>query len=501
MRLPAKRIIPLFCEYFDKLYGSALLPSRFFCACVKICVYIYAKIILKFSRKAFETNILLVIDNAFCVYYNYLMENTLPRRCKENRRRLETGENLMAICVKSEIGTLKKVLLKRPGTELEHLTPDTLEELLFDDIPFLAAAQQEHDVFAQKLRDCGVEVVYLEELAAEALMQESGLREQFVKDVISQAGSAAQGHADLLEEYLLSLPDAKSLVLKTMSGVTMAEISSGSVRRLSDLVRSGQQFLMPPVPNLYFTRDVFASIGCGVSLNHMHSATRRREAIYADYIFRHHPDFQGKIPFYYTPEQRFSIEGGDILNLSPETLCVGLSQRTQPEAVEILAKNIFADEQSTIRTILAIEIPNTRAFMHLDTVFTQIDYGTFVVHPGIMNTMRIFELTGKGEKEVRAREITLPLAQALAKYLGLEQVTLIRCGGGNQIAAAREQWNDGSNTLCIRPNTIVVYDRNYITNRLLEEAGVEVIKTPSSELSRGRGGPRCMSMPLARLPL
>lgn len=404
----------------------------------------------------------------------------------------------MAICVKSEIGQLKKVLLKRPGTELEHLTPDTLEELLFDDIPYLSAAQQEHDVFAQKLRDCGVEVVYLEELAAETLAQDSALREQFVRDVIRLAGSAAQGHGELLAEYLLSIRDPHALVMKTMSGVTMSEIGDRSVRRLSDLVRSGQQFLMPPMPNLYFTRDVFASIGCGVSLNHMHSVTRRREAVYADYILHYHPDFRGKLPFYYTPEQRFSIEGGDVLNLSPETLCVGMSQRTQPEAVEILAKNIFADEQSTIRTILAIEIPNTRAFMHLDTVFTQIDYGTFVVHPGIMNTMRIFELTGKGEKEIQAREITLPLAQALAKYLGLDRVNLIRCGGGNQIAAAREQWNDGSNTLCVRPNTIVVYDRNYITNRLLEEAGVEVIKMPSSELSRGRGGPRCMSMPLVR---
>lgn len=411
------------------------------------------------------------------------------------------GRDEMAICVKSEIGPLKKVLLKRPGTELEHLTPDTLEELLFDDIPYLAAAQQEHDEFARRLRECGVEVVYLEDLAAETLAGEEGLREQFIKDVIRQAGSAAQGHAQLLEEYLLSIRDARALVLKTMSGVTMAEISGKSEQRLSDLVRSGQQFLMPPVPNLYFTRDVFASVGCGVSLNHMHSATRNREVIYADYILHHHPDFKGRLPFYYTPDQCFSIEGGDILNLSPETLCVGLSQRTQPEAVEILARNIFADEGCAIRTVLAIEIPNTRAFMHLDTVFTQIGVQTFVVHPGIMNTMRIFELTGKGEKEVRVREVMLPLGQALAKYLELDRVELIRCGGGNQIAAAREQWNDGSNTLCIRPNTIVVYDRNYITNRLLEEAGVEVIKTPSSELSRGRGGPRCMSMPLVRLPV
>ena len=404
----------------------------------------------------------------------------------------------MAICVKSEIGPLKKVLLKRPGTELEHLTPDTLEELLFDDIPYLAAAQQEHDEFARRLRECGVEVVYLEDLAAETLAGEEGLREQFIKDVIRQAGSAAQGHAQLLEEYLLSIRDTKALVLKTMSGVTMAEISGKSEQRLSDLVRSGQQFLMPPVPNLYFTRDVFASVGCGVSLNHMHSATRNREVIYADYILHHHPDFRGKLPFYYTPDQCFSIEGGDILNLSATVLAVGISQRTQPEAVERLAEHIFSDEESQIDTILAFEIPRTRAFMHLDTVFTQVDTDKFSVHPGILDMLTLYELTGKGAGRITTRALSAPLEDVLKTYLGLDHVQLIRCGGGSEIAAEREQWNDGSNTFCVRPGVVVVYERNYVTNQIFEDCGVKILKMPSSELSRGRGGPRCMSMPLVR---
>ena len=408
------------------------------------------------------------------------------------------GRDEMAICVKSEIGPLKKVLLKRPGTELEHLTPDTLEELLFDDIPYLAAAQQEHDEFARRLRECGVEVVYLEDLAAETLAGEEGLREQFIKDVIRQAGSAAQGHAQLLEEYLLSIRDARALVLKTMSGVTMAEISGKSEQRLSDLVRSGQQFLMPPVPNLYFTRDVFASVGCGVSLNHMFTATRNRETLYGDYVLRHHPDYAGQVPLYYTPDQYFWIEGGDILNLSRRVLGVGISQRTQPEAIEQLASAIFADESSEIDTVLAFEIPSTRAFMHLDTVFTQVDVDKFTVHPGILGTLRIFELTGRGQGKLTTREVSGPLEQVLAGYLGLDRVQLIRCGGSSQIAAEREQWNDGSNTLCIAPGAVVVYDRNYVTNQILEDSGIRVLKMPSAELSRGRGGPRCMSMPLWR---
>ena len=166
-----------------------------------------------------------------------------------------------------------------------------------------------------------------------------------------------------------------------------------------------------------------------------------------------------------------------------------------------LAERIFADETSEIDTVLAFNIPQTRAFMHLDTVFTQVDRAKFTVHPGILETLRVFELTGKGQKNVRVREVTMPLDQLLAKYLGMDHVQLIRCGGDSQIAAEREQWNDGANTLCIAPGTVVVYDRNYVTNRLLEDSGVKVLKFNGSELSRGRGGPRCMSMPFQRLPL
>lgn len=404
----------------------------------------------------------------------------------------------MAIHVTSEIGQLKRVLLKRPGRELEHLSPETMEQLLFDDIPYLHRAQAEHDRFAELLRESGAEVSYLDSLIAEVLEKEPALRELFVSDVIEKAGGSARGYREALTEYLLSMQDARTLVRKTMAGVTYEEVFRDHAAGLSGLVREKTRFLMPPIPNLYFTRDPFACIGRGVSLNHMYSATRNRETIYGGYILRYHADFAGRIPLYYTPQEHFSIEGGDILNLSEHVLAVGMSQRTQPEAIEQLAKNIFADEESHITTVLAFEIPRTRAFMHLDTVFTQVDHDKFTVHPGILGALSVYELTGKGEKTLKTRKLEAPLEDILKHYLHLDSVQLIRCGGESPIAAAREQWSDGSNTLCVRPGVVLVYDRNYVTNRILNDCGIETLEMPSSELSRGRGGPRCMSMPLVR---
>ena len=407
----------------------------------------------------------------------------------------------MPIHVTSEIGPLRRVLLQRPGRELEHLSPETMEQLLFDDIPFLHRAQEEHDRFAEILRENGAQVVYLDDLTAEVLSHEPSLREPFIQDVIERAGGSARGYREALTEYLGTIADAKKLVRKTMAGVTYGEVFEDHTAGLAGLVREKTRFLMPPIPNLYFTRDPFACIGRGVSLNHMYSATRNRETIYGSYILRYHPDFAGKVPLYYTPQEHFSIEGGDILNLSEHVLAVGMSQRTQPEAIERLAQHIFGDEECDITTILAFEIPRTRAFMHLDTVFTQVDRGTFTVHPGILGTLSVYELTGKGEKTCKTRKLEAALEDILKRYLHLDRVRLIRCGGGSPIAAEREQWSDGANTLCIRPGVVLVYDRNYMTNQILNDSGVKTLEMPSSELSRGRGGPRCMSMPLVRANL
>ena len=404
----------------------------------------------------------------------------------------------MAIHVKSEIGKLKKVMLHRPGQELEHLVPEDLERLLFDDIPYLKTAKIEHDMFAEIMRGQGVEVVYLEDLTAEVLKNPEK-KEQFVREFIAEGGASAAKVRDQLYDYLINIEDEKELVLKTMSGIRASELNVKMSCPLVSLVKKESQFLLDPIPNLYFTRDPFACIGNGVSLNRMYSRTRRRETLYGKYILKYHPDFAGKVPFYYDRTMDFAIEGGDILNLNNKVIAIGISQRTTPEAIELLAQNIFADETSEIDTILALDIPAVRAFMHLDTVCTQVDYDKFTIHPGIMQTLRIFEIKPGDQKgQLKVTESDAMLSDILAKYLELDKVTLIKCGGKDRIASEREQWNDGSNTLCIEPGKVVVYDRNYVTNEILRQNGIEVLEMASSELSRGRGGPRCMSMPLER---
>ena len=405
----------------------------------------------------------------------------------------------MAIQVKSEIGRLKKVMLHRPGKELEHLVPGDLERLLFDDIPYLKAAQNEHDLFAGILREQGAEVAYLEELTAEVLKNNAELKEQFIIQFIEEGEVNDTRVKENLASFLMEIPDENELVMKVMSGVRDEELKIRTKGPLASLLNTESQFLLDPIPNLYFTRDPFASIGNGVSLNCMYSRTRRRETIFGEYILKYHTEFAGQTPFYYDRKQPYSIEGGDILNISNKVLAVGISQRTTPEAIELLAQSIFADENSEIDTILALDIPAMRAYMHLDTVFTQVDYDKFTIHPSILRTLRVFEVK-KGEKtgELKVTEKAQTLKNILKESLEVDNVTLIHCGGKDMIVSEREQWNDGSNTLCIEPGKVVVYDRNYVTNQILRDNGIEVLEMSSSELSRGRGGPRCMSMPLIR---
>ncbi|MEG0073216.1 MAG: arginine deiminase [Clostridia bacterium] len=408
---------------------------------------------------------------------------------------------MSVIHVTSEIKKLKKVLLHRPGNELLNLTPETLERLLFDDIPYLKVAQQEHDYFANILRENGVEVVYLEDLMTETLDANPAIKEKFLKQFIHEAGISTPKYKNIVLEYLMSYKDTKELVLKTMEGINLNELDLEErdiENSVVDLVSEESKFIADPMPNLYFTRDPFASVGHGVLLNRMFSVTRNRETIYAEYIFNYHPEYKGRVDIYYDRYNAFHTEGGDVLNLNEHVLAVGISQRTSPDAIDLLAKNLFEDESCKIDTVLAINIPVSRAFMHLDTVFTQIDVDKFTYHPGIMGTLQVFEITkGTVPGEIKVKEKKDTLENILSEYLE-RKVTLIPCAGGEKIAAEREQWNDGSNTLCIAPGVVIVYSRNNVTNEVLRKNGITVIEMPSAELSRGRGGPRCMSMPLVR---
>ncbi|ALN77538.1 MULTISPECIES: arginine deiminase [Staphylococcus] len=403
------------------------------------------------------------------------------------------------INVNSEIGRLKTVLLKRPGKELENLVPDYLDGLLFDDIPYLKVAQREHDYFAEVLKNEGVEVLYLEKLTAESLT-EPQVREQFIDEILAESRKTVLGHEAEIKA-LFSKLDNQSLVDKIMAGVRKEEINLKTTH-LVEYMDDKYPFYLDPMPNLYFTRDPQASVGNGVTINRMYWRARRRESIFMQYILKHHPDFKDSdIPVWVDRDSPFNIEGGDELVLSKEVLAIGISERTSAQAIERLARSIFSNPVSTFKKIIAIEIPTSRTFMHLDTVFTMIDYDKFTMHAAILKSeghMNIFTIEPcVGDDNIKITHSN-QLKQTLEDALNIDNIEFIPTGNGDTIDGPREQWNDGSNTLCIRPGVVVTYDRNYVSNTLLREKGLKVIEIPGGELVRGRGGPRCMSQPLYR---
>ena len=400
------------------------------------------------------------------------------------------------IHVTSEIGKLKTVMLHRPGREIENITPDSMYRLLFDDIPYLPIAQEEHDYFAQTLRDQGIEVLYFEKLAAEALADQD-VKEEFVDRMVAESGYAAGLIHDVLKEYLLAM-NTQDMVNKIFEGVRREEIDLPHMTLQQAAEDTEWPFVMDPMPNAYFTRDPQASIGDGLSINRMTFPARQRESLITEYIIKHHPRFAGQVNVWRDRNHETHIEGGDELVLSDHVFAIGISQRTTADAIEDIAKNLF--KKSNYDTVIAIKIPHNHAMMHLDTVFTMIDYDKFTVHPAILDENGHVDnwVLHPGKDGEITMEHHTDIKEVLKEALNKDDIDLIPTGNGDPIIAAREQWNDGSNTLAIAPGEVVTYNRNYVSNDLLRKHGILVHEVRSSELSRGRGGPRCMSCPIVR---
>ena len=395
----------------------------------------------------------------------------------------------------SEIGKLNKVLLHRIGTEVDGLVPDNFARLLFDDIPYLKVAQQEHDRFADLLRKNGVEVIYYADEVAKAI-EKPEIKDRFIREMLDQSRFSSRGVREAIYAYLITMKP-HDLVGKVIAGIRKTDLTDYEPRTLAEEIDEAYPLYMDPMPNMYFTRDQGACIGNGVNIHHMSTATRRRESLLLRYMYEFNTDFApAGTEKWYDYDDPYSLEGGDILVLNKEIVAVGLSERTTAAGIETFARNLL--NGSDFKKVLVFNIPKKRAFMHLDTVFTMVDYDKFSIHPEIEGPLQLYELSLGAGGDIELTSMTEDLATILAKELGLPAVKLIRCGGDDAMAAQREQWNDGSNTLCIAPGKVITYERNYVTNDLLDRNGIEVLTMPSSELSRGRGGPRCMSCPVSR---
>lgn len=392
--------------------------------------------------------------------------------------------------INSEVNDLKTLLIHTPGKELENLIPDYLEDLLFDDIPWLNKAIEEHDYFKSVLKENKVEVIELVDLVSESLYSEE-IKKEFISSFLNESHIVNIEKRTIITNYLLKLT-TEDMIKKTIEGITKKDINSFSKTSLTDYL-SSYPFITNPMPNLYFARDPFTHVYDHVVISKMHKEARRRETLYGHFIYTYHPQYKN-INRLYNRNDLASIEGGDILVLNKNIVCIGISERTEPQAIEILAKRLF--EKTSCNKVLAIDIPKLREFMHLDTVLTQVDHDKFVVHGDFTKEMDCYIIV-KENSSYTITEETSTLENLFTKHLK-RKITMIPCGGNDFISAAREQWNDGANTLAIKPGVVIVYERNVITNKLLEDHGITTIKIPASEISRGRGGPRCMSMPLLR---
>jgi arginine deiminase len=394
----------------------------------------------------------------------------------------------------SEVGQLRTVLLHRPGAELQRLTPRNNDALLFDGIPWVGRAQEEHDAFAQALRDRGSEVLYLTDLLTEVLALPDA-RDQAIADV-----TAGLRLGDTMRRYLAEAmrdraPEELTEVLT--AGLRNDEVSGGGTGLVSALL-APDTFLVSPLPNLLFTRDSSVWVRDQVAVTSLSMPARERETQLTELIYTHHPRFRATPSIYNWRLEH--VEGGDVLLLGPGVVAVGVGERTTAAGAERFARQVFADQLA--HTVLAVPIAQQRATMHLDTVCTMVDRDAIVMYPQVADTLRAYAVTaedGVGAPEVVHLEVAPPepFLVAAAKAMGLDTLRRIDTGL-DPVTAEREQWDDGNNTLAIAPRVCVAYERNIETNARLEDAGIEVVTIAGSELGSGRGGPRCMSCPIAR---
>ena len=397
----------------------------------------------------------------------------------------------MTAGVDSEVGRLRRVLLHRPGPELKRLTPRNSADLLFDGLPWVERAQEEHDAFAQTLRSRDVEVLYLRDLLIETLSN------QAARDAVVEHSLADPRFGATLREQVrrrLADCDPEGLTDVLIGGLAHDELSGGY--GLTYRLMDPHDFVVAPLPNLLFTRDSSVWIGERVAVTSPSMPARRRETWLLDAVYAHHPRFSGTQRIY-SPGEEW-LEGGDVLLLAPGVLAIGVGQRTTPAGAETLAARLFA--QGLAHAVLVVPIAQERATMHLDTVCTMVDTDAVVMYPPIADSLSAHLVTpDHGGTRVRV-DPPEPFLVAAAKAMRIDTLRVIDTGL-DPVTAAREQWDDGNNTLAIAPRVCVAYERNVQTNSRLEAAGVEVLRIPGSELGSGRGGPRCMSCPMLRDPI
>ncbi len=396
----------------------------------------------------------------------------------------------------SEVGALRTVMLHRPGDELKRLTPRNNDRLLFDGIPWVSRAQDEHDAFAETLRERGVEVLYLTELLTETLASEEA-RGQAISSTL-----ASLHLGDTLRRYLTDLlTDASpsELTAYLTAGIRNDEVRGGFGLVTSLLDR--HDFLIDPLPNLLFTRDSSVWVRDRVAVTSLAMPARTRETQLTELIYTRHPRFAGTGKIHGWHHEH--VEGGDVLLLSPGVIAVGVGERTTPAGAERLARQVF--HHGLAHTVLAVPIAQERATMHLDTVCTMVDVDKVVMYPNVAHTLEAVTVTMQEQGEDDS-DIVVEVGQrehfliAAAKAMQIDTLHQIDTGL-DPVTAEREQWDDGNNTLALAPRVAVAYERNDETNSRLEAAGIEVVRIAGSELGSGRGGPRCMSCPITRDPL